>query len=367
MNRPLLRNCKAKNSPNGSKFDNRAKCLIAVDALAWKGDLRIGEEVVKWKFYLRLAIIIPTLERVTIGCCEVDGGGGGDEVFGGGVFGGSVVISGDGVGNGVRGVVCGVTCGVVCDVLWSHGDEGKDSFLMCHDGEMMIFCWCSAQRHRISMHDCNGPSKIDGVVRGAVCAVANGVKGEQRNPKRARWVVRGSLEDIQRSNTTKIEYLYTSRNKIQEKTKNQAEKCQCAPHLPNYLVTLENLYPMDDEPMWDADRVVAWTPGSTITIPETANEFSIKGNIIKIFYHGLSEITQEVLNTVAGGIFLYKTPNQACQLLEDKVLLKLDWAKNQKTKSSLKKIVAFVDEGSSNSDTDKIMARIDAMTIKIDA
>ncbi|GKB67267.1 hypothetical protein Tco_0928679 [Tanacetum coccineum] len=69
-----------------------------------------------------------------------------------------------------------------------------------------------------------------------------------------------------------------------------------------------------------------------------------KGNIIKIFYHGLSEITQEVLNAAAGGIFLYKTQNQAYQLLEDKVLLKLDWAKNQKTKSSLKKTIAFTDE-----------------------
>ncbi|GJY84068.1 reverse transcriptase domain-containing protein [Tanacetum coccineum] len=74
-----------------------------------------------------------------------------------------------------------------------------------------------------------------------------------------------------------------------------------------------------------------------------------------------------VLNAAAGGIFLYKTPNQAYQLLEDKVLLKLDWAKNQKTKSSLKKIVAFTDEGSSNSDTDNIMARMDAMTLKMDA
>ncbi|GJS20444.1 reverse transcriptase domain-containing protein [Tanacetum coccineum] len=92
-----------------------------------------------------------------------------------------------------------------------------------------------------------------------------------------------------------------------------------------------------------------------------------KGNIIKIFYHGLNEITQEVLNAAAGGIFLYKTPNQAYQLLEDKVLLKLDWAKNQKTKSSLKKTIAFADEGNSNSDTDKIMARMDAMTIKMDA
>ncbi|GJS54464.1 reverse transcriptase domain-containing protein [Tanacetum coccineum] len=57
-----------------------------------------------------------------------------------------------------------------------------------------------------------------------------------------------------------------------------------------------------------------------------------------------SEITQEVLNAAAGGIFLYKTPNQAYQLLEDKVLLKLDWAKNNKTKSSLKKTVAFANE-----------------------
>ncbi|GJY76172.1 reverse transcriptase domain-containing protein [Tanacetum coccineum] len=54
---------------------------------------------------------------------------------------------------------------------------------------------------------------------------------------------------------------------------------------------------MDDEPMWAADRVVAPTPGPAITIPETANEFAIK---------------------------------------------------------------AFGDEGGSNSDTDKIMARMDA-------
>ncbi|GJW31318.1 hypothetical protein Tco_0051350 [Tanacetum coccineum] len=151
---------------------------------------------------------------------------------------------------------------------------------------------------------------------------------------------------------------------------------------------------MDDEPIWAVDRVVALTPGSIITIPKTANEFAIKadsfplvpfqtelrlekscaslthenesltdawlcmkemlrnchghnlskGNIIKIFYHGLNKITQEVLNAAAGGIFLYKTPNQAYQLLKDKVLLKLDWAKNQKTKTSLKKIVAFANE-----------------------
>ncbi|GJR84820.1 hypothetical protein Tco_0155605 [Tanacetum coccineum] len=180
-------------------------------------------------------------------------------------------------------------------------------------------------------------------------------------------------------------------------------------HFRHFLNTLENLFPIDDEPMWVADRVVAPTLGSAITILETANEFAIKalfdrflgeirafsqhenesltdawlrikemlrnchghnlskGNIIKIFYHGLSEITQEVLNAAAGGIFLYKTPNQAYQLLEDKVLLKLDWAKNQKIKSSLKKTVAIADKGSSNCDTDKFMARMDTMTLKMDA
>nr|GEX04989.1 hypothetical protein [Tanacetum cinerariifolium] len=113
----------------------------------------------------------------------------------------------------------------------------------------------------------------------------------------------------------------------------------------HFLNIHRNYDPMDDEPMWAVDHVVALTPGFAITIPEIANKFSIK----------------------ACGIFLYETPNQAYQLLEDKVLLKLDWAKNQKTKSSLKKTVAFAAEGSSNSDTDKIMSRMDFMTIKMDA
>ncbi|GKA64105.1 hypothetical protein Tco_0763711 [Tanacetum coccineum] len=125
---------------------------------------------------------------------------------------------------------------------------------------------------------------------------------------------------------------------------------------------------MDDEPMWAADHVVTLTPGSAITIPETANEFTIKDTenedvrlmmfplsltreakkwldeLNKGTIKTLNDITQEVLNAVAGGIFLYKTLNQAYQLLEDKVLLKLDWAKNQKTKPSLKITVAFADE-----------------------
>ncbi|GJR37545.1 reverse transcriptase domain-containing protein [Tanacetum coccineum] len=176
-------------------------------------------------------------------------------------------------------------------------------------------------------------------------------------------------------------------------------------HFRHFLVILENLYPMYDEPMWVADHVVAPTPSSAITIPETANEFAIKdtenevvrlmmfplsltreantwldelnegtietwdelrttfisqffppalfdlllgenqafsqhenesltdawlrmkemlrnyhghnlskGNIIKIFYHGLSEITQEVLNTAAGDAMILKMDAQYKEL-----------------------------------------------------
>nr|GEW66216.1 reverse transcriptase domain-containing protein [Tanacetum cinerariifolium] len=45
-----------------------------------------------------------------------------------------------------------------------------------------------------------------------------------------------------------------------------------------FLDILEKYIPMDDEPMWAIDRVVTLTLGFVITIPETAKEFSIKGN-----------------------------------------------------------------------------------------
>ncbi|GJR51339.1 reverse transcriptase domain-containing protein [Tanacetum coccineum] len=44
----------------------------------------------------------------------------------------------------------------------------------------------------------------------------------------------------------------------------------------HFLITLQNLYPMDDKPMWAADRVVAPTPGSAITIPETKTNLPLK-------------------------------------------------------------------------------------------
>ncbi|GJS31905.1 hypothetical protein Tco_0492525 [Tanacetum coccineum] len=44
----------------------------------------------------------------------------------------------------------------------------------------------------------------------------------------------------------------------------------------HFLDILRNYDPMDDEPMWAVDHVVAPTPSSAITIPKTVNEFAIK-------------------------------------------------------------------------------------------
>ncbi|GJT15688.1 hypothetical protein Tco_0874394 [Tanacetum coccineum] len=45
-----------------------------------------------------------------------------------------------------------------------------------------------------------------------------------------------------------------------------------------------------------------------------------KGVIIQIFYHGLDEPTQGILDVTADGIFLYKSPNEAFQFIEDKAM-----------------------------------------------
>ncbi|GJY76581.1 reverse transcriptase domain-containing protein [Tanacetum coccineum] len=135
---------------------------------------------------------------------------------------------------------------------------------------------------------------------------------------------------------------------------------------------------MDDEPMWVADRVVAPTPGSAITIPETTNEFAIKGNHMTLIkgnkFDGRTKTDphkhiHEFLGICA--MFKYRdTKNEVVRLMMFPFLSasrRQSLAKNQKTKSSLKKTVIFADEGSSNYDTDKIMARMDAMTMKMDA
>ncbi|GJY30718.1 reverse transcriptase domain-containing protein [Tanacetum coccineum] len=91
-----------------------------------------------------------------------------------------------------------------------------------------------------------------------------------------------------------------------------------------------------------------------------------KGAIIQVFYHGLDESTQAILDVTAGGIFLYKSPNQAFQFLDDKVLFKLDWSTKSKNEHH-QKSVAFADGSNSNNDKFRLMEKLASLTIKMDS
>ncbi|GJT17277.1 reverse transcriptase domain-containing protein [Tanacetum coccineum] len=89
-----------------------------------------------------------------------------------------------------------------------------------------------------------------------------------------------------------------------------------------------------------------------------------KGAIIQIFYYGLDEPTQGILDITAGGIFLYKSPNQAFQFLEDKVLFEHDWPIKSKNEHH-QKSVSFADGSDSNTDNSRFMEKLKAMDSQI--
>ncbi|GJT81147.1 reverse transcriptase domain-containing protein [Tanacetum coccineum] len=91
-----------------------------------------------------------------------------------------------------------------------------------------------------------------------------------------------------------------------------------------------------------------------------------KGVIIQIFYHGLDEPTHVILDVTAGGIFLYKSPNQAFQLLDDKVLFEHDWSIKSQN-DHYQKYVSFTNGSDSNTDNSQLMEKLEALTIKIDS
>ncbi|GJW09602.1 hypothetical protein Tco_1575429 [Tanacetum coccineum] len=88
-----------------------------------------------------------------------------------------------------------------------------------------------------------------------------------------------------------------------------------------------------------------------------------KGAIIQIFYDGLDNPTQRVLN--ARGIFLYNTPNKVFQILEDKVLLKFDFSDDSQINPKLK-IVFSTDRSNINPDHAILMEKFEALATKID-
>ncbi|GJV47021.1 reverse transcriptase domain-containing protein [Tanacetum coccineum] len=89
-----------------------------------------------------------------------------------------------------------------------------------------------------------------------------------------------------------------------------------------------------------------------------------KGAIIQIFYHGLDEPTQRILDITARGIFLYKSPNQAFQFLEDKVLFEHYWPIKSKNEHH-RKSVAFADGSNSNKDIYQLRKKLKAMDSQI--
>ncbi|GKA10738.1 hypothetical protein Tco_0690171 [Tanacetum coccineum] len=72
------------------------------------------------------------------------------------------------------------------------------------------------------------------------------------------------------------------------------------------------------------------------------------------------------LDITAGGIFLYKSPNQAFQFLEDKVLFEHDWPIKSKNEHH-RKSVSFADESDNNTDNSRLMEKLATLTIKIDS
>ncbi|GKC85107.1 hypothetical protein Tco_1140824 [Tanacetum coccineum] len=107
----------------------------------------------------------------------------------------------------------------------------------------------------------------------------------------------------------------------------------------------------DDQPMWSSTRTVAPTPSSAIVQLPISNNFHIK-----------DDPTQGILD--AGGIFLYNTPNEAFKILEDKVLLKLDFSTSSQNNPKPKTVVST--SGSNiNPDHAILVDKFEALATKI--
>nr|GEV34510.1 reverse transcriptase domain-containing protein [Tanacetum cinerariifolium] len=88
------------------------------------------------------------------------------------------------------------------------------------------------------------------------------------------------------------------------------------------------------------------------------------GTIIQIFYHGLDDPTQGILD--ARGIFLYNTPNEAFKILEDKVLLKLDFSDDSQNIPKPKTIIS-AGESNINPDHAILVDKFKALATKINS
>ncbi|GKC61344.1 hypothetical protein Tco_1088942 [Tanacetum coccineum] len=88
-----------------------------------------------------------------------------------------------------------------------------------------------------------------------------------------------------------------------------------------------------------------------------------KGTITQTFYRGLDDPTQGIL--YAEGIFLYKTPNKVFKILEDMVLLKLDFSEESQN-SPNPKIIVSAGGSKINSDQELLLEKFKALATKTD-
>ncbi|GJX55277.1 hypothetical protein Tco_0300171 [Tanacetum coccineum] len=104
--------------------------------------------------------------------------------------------------------------------------------------------------------------------------------------------------------------------------------------------------------MWSSTMTIAPTSSSAIIQLPISDNFRIK-----------DDPTEGILD--AGGIFLYNTPNEAFKILEDKVLLKLDFSDD----SQNPKPKTIISVGRSNIDPDDVILvdKFEALATKIDS
>ncbi|GKB63745.1 reverse transcriptase domain-containing protein [Tanacetum coccineum] len=82
--------------------------------------------------------------------------------------------------------------------------------------------------------------------------------------------------------------------------------------------------------------------------------------LLEIRNFSTHEPTQGILDVTDGGIFLYKSPNQAFQFLEDKVLFEHDWPIKSKNEHH-QKSVSFANGSDSNTDNSRFIEKLKAM------
>ncbi|GJV57984.1 hypothetical protein Tco_1458989, partial [Tanacetum coccineum] len=140
----------------------------------------------------------------------------------------------------------------------------------------------------------------------------------------------------------------------------------------------------DDQPMWESAKTIAPTPNSATIQLDVDDNFVINSTHLNMIRESkfdgylrtdphdhireflaicdmfkYDEPTQGILDITSGGIFLYKTPNQAFQFLEDKVLFRLDWSTKSQNDHH-QESVAFAGGSNSNHDNSRLIEELEA-------